>query len=298
MGTWSTSLALNDTFADIYAEFYEYYNEGLSPRDAAREVVLRNQAIIDDPEDGHEMWFALAKAQWECGKLDGRILAKVTELIESGATLETWRELGVGERDIKSRQRTLANFLSRLRQKTLKPRARRKKRPTLYEPAFQKGDCLSFKMKSGNYGGIIVLETAREAGNPYTLFLASTTIDQKVEPTLRGFQRTSILTSKVDDFALNSRNEITQVERVEACVCWCTSDGSALVKKVAALPVDKRYSLDDLSGVMFSPSIDEAVIPRIEYLLSRDPAETTAPQALSMFTRESFVQKLRRLAAR
>ena len=30
MGTWGTGISSNDTFADIYDEFFDLYNDGLS----------------------------------------------------------------------------------------------------------------------------------------------------------------------------------------------------------------------------------------------------------------------------
>ncbi len=114
MGAWGTEIDENDTFMDVYDEFFDLYNQGLSAAEITPELKAENQDLMDNPDDLDNFWFALAKAQWECKALEPEILLKVKGIIESGADLKVWGELGGGADDIEKRKTVLAKFLKDL----------------------------------------------------------------------------------------------------------------------------------------------------------------------------------------
>src|SRR5688572_2133233 len=127
MGTWGTTISSNDTFADIYGEFFELYDSGWEANDISKRLISSNQEIINDLDDCNNFWFALAKAQWECKQLDTDLYVRVKNIIDTGADIEVWRQLNADETDLKKRKIVLEKFLTDISTEKQKEKARRKK---------------------------------------------------------------------------------------------------------------------------------------------------------------------------
>lgn len=192
MGAWGIAISSNDTYADVYDEFFDLYNDGQSVEDISKKLIADNQETINEPDDSNNFWFALAKAQWECKQLDTEILERVKEIIETGSDLEIWRRLDADEKDIKKRKVVLDKFLAGLQ--TEKPKAKSRKKKIIRQPPFEKGDCLTFKLANGNYGGAVVLEAIKDTEYGHTL-LATTRINQPTKPTKNDFENAEVLIS-------------------------------------------------------------------------------------------------------
>jgi hypothetical protein len=194
MGAWGTVISSNDTFADIYDEFFKLYNDGLEVDKISRRLTAGNREIINDAYDSNNFWFALAKAQWECKQLDQDLYTRVKNIIDTGADIEVWRELDATERDLKKRKIALDKFLTDIstEKPTAKPRKKRKE-PKIVQPVFQKGDCITFKLENGNYGGAVVLEAVYDSTNPFVNLIATTRINQPNKPGLKDFETSNVL---------------------------------------------------------------------------------------------------------
>lgn len=190
MGNWGTAIKSNDTYADIYGEFFEMYNDGLEVETISKKLIAANQETIDDPDEVNNFWFALAKAQWECKQLDSELLDRVKQIIETGADLEVWRQLEADEKDIAKRKVVLDKFLAELLSDRPKPKSRKKK--IIRQPVFGKGDCLTFNLANGNYGGAVVLEAVYETELGSNL-IANTRLNQATEPTAKDFENAEVL---------------------------------------------------------------------------------------------------------
>lgn len=190
MGALGPAISSNDTYADIYSEFFDLYNDGLEVTDISKKLIDENQDTINDTDDCNNFWFALAKAQWECKQLDETLLNRVKEIIETGADLEVWRNLDAEEKDIKKRKVNLEKYLTALQSERPKAKARKKK--IIRQPVFQKGDCLTFKLENGNYGGAVVLEAIKDTEYGHNL-IATTRINQANKPTMKDFENASVL---------------------------------------------------------------------------------------------------------
>lgn len=194
MGSWGTGISSNDSFADIYDGFFELYNEGFSVSEITKKLIQENQETINIREDSNNFWFAIALAQWECKELEKSIFEKVKEIINSGKDIAIWKELDASNADIKSREIVLKKFLAKLEIEKVKPKTRKKKK--LYDSIFKKGDCLTYKMENGNYGGALVLteETQSEVG---ANFIAITTINQNNKPTIDEIKKAYVYVKKM-----------------------------------------------------------------------------------------------------
>lgn len=196
MGAWGTGISSNDTYADIYAQFIDLYNEGQSVPDISKRLIDENQEIINLEEEAPNFWFAIANGQWECKALDIEIFSKVEQIIKSGEDIRIWKELDASPADLKTREKVLYKFLSKLQTEKDKPKKRSKKR--FYNSIYQKGDCLTYLMDNGNFGGAFVLtdEQQTESGTNY---IAITTIDKQTKPTLEDFKSAEVYVKRVNE---------------------------------------------------------------------------------------------------
>lgn len=191
MGAWGTAISSNDTYADIYGEFFDLYNYGLDVAEISKKLITDNQETINDTDDCNNFWFALAKAQWECKQLNKDIFERVKNVIETGSDLQVWQKLDACEKDIKKRKVVLEKFLNELQ--TERPKAKSRKKKIVRQPIFEKGDCVIFELGNENYGGVIVLEAIKDTELGLNL-IALTRINSKVKPILKDFENSEILT--------------------------------------------------------------------------------------------------------
>lgn len=190
MGTWGTGLSSNDTFADIYGEFFELYNEGQDVKEITTKLLATNKDLLDDKGDSNNLWFAIAKAQWECKSLDKEVYNRVKYIIENKKDLDVWKELGADEKDIKQRDKILLKLLGQLGEEKTKPKSRKRKK--IVNPVFEKGTCLAFKLLNGNFGAAVVLEAIYDTPYGFNL-VAVTTINKKDKPTIQEVVKADIL---------------------------------------------------------------------------------------------------------
>lgn len=190
MGAWGTAISSNDTYSDIYGTFFDLYNEGLDVAEISKKLIADNQETINDRDESNNFWFALAKAQWECKQLDIDILERVKKIIETGSDLEVWRQLDADEKTIKKRKAVLDKFIADLQ--TDRPKAKSRKKKIIRQPVFEKGDCLTFKLANGNYGGAVVLEAIKDSEYGHNL-IATTRINQPNKPTRKDFVNAEVL---------------------------------------------------------------------------------------------------------
>lgn len=190
MGVWGTAVSSNDTYADVYGDFIDLYNKGLEVKDVSAQLILRYQSTINDNDDCNNFWFALAKAQWECKQLDPELLTKIIDIVKTGADLESWRRLDADPKSIAQRKIVLDKFLATLQTERVKAKSRKKK--VIRQPVFEKGDCLTFKLANGNYGGAVVLEANKNTEYGHNL-IALTRINQSEIPTIKDFEKAEVL---------------------------------------------------------------------------------------------------------
>ena len=126
MGVWGMGLAQSDEFCEVYERFMEAYDEGVAVPEIEKAILDSCHAEFDDA-DGvmHNVYFALAKAEWMCCAPSERILRRVQEIIESGADLEFYRELGASPSDVSLRAKKLEQFWQTLQTPRKSARKRR-----------------------------------------------------------------------------------------------------------------------------------------------------------------------------
>lgn len=172
MGCWGMGMTQSDEFCEIYNRFMEQYDKG-------EEVCEIKKAILSeyleqfDEKDGvlHDVYFAIAKAEWMCGVLSEEMLARVKEIVEKGENLVFYKELGASDKDLKLRQKKLEEFLFSLQVPREKARSRRTPAKEKDFPPFIVGDCLAYKHEGG-YRVAILLDRYKKEGWKEQIFCA------------------------------------------------------------------------------------------------------------------------------
>jgi len=160
MGCWGMGMAQSDEFCENYDNFMEEYDNGKAVAEITAGILAKYHAEFDD-DDGvmHDVYFALAKAEWMCCEQSELVLNRVKEIIESSANIEFYRELEASEKDLIVRQRNLEKFLTMIETPREKPRKRKRSAPPVEKsfPPLEIGDCFAYKYDSG-YRVICILE--------------------------------------------------------------------------------------------------------------------------------------------
>lgn len=173
MGCWGMGLTQSDEFMEIYDNFMEEYDKGKAVSDITGEILAKYHAEFDD-NDGimHDVYFALAKAEWMCCEQSDMILERVREIISSGDNVQFLRSLDATEADLKIREIKLSSFLQKLQTPRSSPRKRVKNRDGIKDlPPFSIGDCYRYNVDSG-YKVFVVLDRKKVSGFREMLFCA------------------------------------------------------------------------------------------------------------------------------
>ena len=246
MGTWGTTIKDNDAFADVYDEFFELYNKGELPLEISEKIIKNYWEMLQIEEEKHNLWFALALAQWETKSLDSKIFQTVENIVLTGADLKIWSDLGASDQDIERRKTALDKFLEKL--KSERPKAKPRRRIKQKSPVFSTGDCIAFKLKNGHFGGAVVLATDR---NPKTgnNLVATTRLNCSHTPTPKDFENAEVLLCNFAQW--QDHPEIT----------WRApdlyhKDYGQLYQRVGTIEVEIEYDPNDYEGkgYLFRPS--------------------------------------------
>ncbi len=232
MGTWGTSIGSSDTHADIYGAFFELYNNGKDVSEITEILISNNEGLLESPEYGNDFWFAIAKAQWECKQLQPAIHEKVRVIVESGSDLKVWEDLDASKGDLEKRRKVLDKFLTRLQSD--RPKAKRRKKRIIRQPLFAKGDCLAFRLETGNYGGAIILEAQHDTEFGSNL-VGVTRINLNTLPTPEDFEKAEVLLKNFQSW------------RDEPAIYWkmrIRVSGLSLINIVGSLSVNKNYLVE------------------------------------------------------
>lgn len=149
MGCWGMGLTQSDEFCEVYDRFMDAYNLGKRVSDIRNEILDEYHAEFNDA-DGvmHDVYFALAKAEWMCCEQSDLILNRVWDIIKSDANIEFYRELGAGASDLAMRRKKLAQFYQTLQTPRKAPRKRYVESEKSFPP-FQPGDCFAYNYDTG-----------------------------------------------------------------------------------------------------------------------------------------------------
>ena len=81
-----------DTAADVHGDFEEVMDAGASIEEATKRILMDYADYLDDMDDEPDVYFALAAAQLQRGALQDIIREKAIAFIDSGQTLDRWKD--------------------------------------------------------------------------------------------------------------------------------------------------------------------------------------------------------------
>lgn len=173
MGCWGMGLTQSDEFMEIYNSFMEEYDKGKAVSAITEEILAKYHLEFDD-NDGimHDVYFALAKAEWMCCEQSDKIFERVREIISSGDNIKFLRSLEATESDLKIREIRLGSFFEQLQVPRSSPRKRVKNRDGIKElPPFIVGECYRYKYND-SYRIFVVLDRKKPSGFREMFFCA------------------------------------------------------------------------------------------------------------------------------
>ena len=158
MGCWGMGLNQSDEYCEVYEIFMQSYDKGMAVAEIRQEILSQylKEFEKDDPIL-HDVYFALAKAGWMCCDQSSELMDRVKTIIDSGANLEFYRELGADDRDLALRQKKLDTFWASLQTPRAKPRKRHPAPKERELPDLTPGDLLTYKAPQGERV-LVVLE--------------------------------------------------------------------------------------------------------------------------------------------
>jgi|GEM_PF-1011511 len=151
MGAWGTGIVHNDTTADIWVEFKELYNNGLSPKEI-RIRLEKEYKPQTDKEYYSEIWTGIAYGQWMCGDLEEYTLKKVTASTEL-KWLTLWAD---DEKLLQKRMKALSEFIGKIQ--TPRPNTLKRKKIIVRHSFFKKGDVIGIRVNTKHFVAAIVTD--------------------------------------------------------------------------------------------------------------------------------------------
>ena len=149
MGAWGTGILHNDTTVDIWTEFKELYNSGLSAKEIRQQLEKEYQPEKDE-ENYSEIWTGIAYGQWMCGELEEYTLGKV-----KAATDKKWLTLWAEDKKLlQKRIKALSDFITKIQ--TLRPTSLKRKKIVIRQAFFESGDVIGIEINPEQYVAAIV----------------------------------------------------------------------------------------------------------------------------------------------
>ena len=156
MGCWGMGITQSDEFCEVYDRFLEEYDQGKTVAEITEEILSEYLSEFDE-NDGvlHDVYFAIAKAEWMCSEQSKKTLDKVQHIIDNDLNIAFYRELGATKSDLQLRYKNLQKFWETLQIPRKSPRKRNiPKNEQL--PSLPKGTVFWYRVKSDIYGAIVL----------------------------------------------------------------------------------------------------------------------------------------------
>lgn len=185
MGAWGTGILQNDTTADIWVEFKELYNNGLSPKEIR--LKLEKEYKPDSAAEYYgEIWTGIAYGQWMCGHIEDYTIKKLKDATKL-KRLTLWSD---DKKILEKRVRAISDFIQKIQTPKAKPLKRKK--VVVRHSFFSKGDVIGIKLNDNTFLAAIVTDH-QDFGNDGQNTIAFTDYIFKVHATLDEILRSNML---------------------------------------------------------------------------------------------------------
>lgn len=155
MGAWGIALSSSDTYSDVYSSFYNLFNEG-KPIDKIMEKINQDFSdIINDEDEKNDFYYAIAKAQWECGYLEDAYRIAIENIVNQNLEISRWERMGGSKNAGIKRQekvKRLLQIISSANERIKKPKPKK-----LRNSFCKKGDCVVIIDSENNFSAAVAL---------------------------------------------------------------------------------------------------------------------------------------------
>jgi len=93
VGAWGPAIFSDDLACDIRDDYRELLEDQV-PDDEATRRVIDSYRDLDDDDEMHLLWLALAAAQSQLGRLTEEVKTRALDVIDTGRDLRLWEETG------------------------------------------------------------------------------------------------------------------------------------------------------------------------------------------------------------
>jgi len=186
MGAWGIGILQNDTTADIWVEFKELYNKGLSPKEI-RLKLEKEYKPQKDREYYGEIWTGIAHGQWMCGELEDYTLRKVIDAT-SKKWLTLWKE---DEKQLLKRIAVLSQFIKKIQKK--RPSVLKRKKIVDRPVYFKTGDIIGIKVNQADYLTAIVIGHDNHPTHGENKIVLTNLLFSERQPSLKEIYKSNIL---------------------------------------------------------------------------------------------------------
>jgi len=154
----------SDQYCEVYDKFMDQYDQGKSVSEITKDILSHFSKEFNE-DDGimHDVYFALAKAEWMCCEQSQTVLNRVGTIISNDLNLGFYRELGSTESDLTLRRKKLNQFWTSLQNPKPGPRRRCPPPKERELPSVSTGDCLAYKFEDG-FRIAIILDRYKRQG--------------------------------------------------------------------------------------------------------------------------------------
>jgi hypothetical protein len=193
MGSWGIALSSSDTYSDIYSSFIDLYNEGEPIEKIMERITSDYSSVINDEDERNDFYFAIIKAQWECGLLQDKYRIELEKIVDNNLEIKRWERLGGSTKEAQRRHEEVKELLEKVSSPNSNIKIPKPKK--LRNSYFRKGDCIALKDNDDRYSAAVVLSEEEKTEWGLNLILVLKYYDS-IKPAISFFQNAECLLSK------------------------------------------------------------------------------------------------------
>lgn len=193
MGAWGIALSSSDTYSDVYSSFYNLFNESQSIDIIMERVNQDFSDVITDEDEKNDFYYAIAKAQWECGFLEEKYRIEIENIINKKLEISRWERMGGSKKDgIKRHEKVkqLFEIITLPNEKIKKPKPKK-----LRNSCYKKGDCIAIIDNENNFSAAVALSDEENTEWGLNLMLVLKYYDS-IKPNILFFETADCLLEK------------------------------------------------------------------------------------------------------
>jgi len=163
MGTLGTGIFDDDLAADVRGEYRDLIADGDSGPQATDTMLHAHRNVLTSSE-APTFWLALAATQWECGRLERRVLDEALAVLNRGSDLTRWSN---DQKLLNSRRQVLERLRKRL--SSPPPHQKRIRRRFRDNCEWEIGEVIAYRLTAGRLVLVRIVQHVTDSLGTYPL---------------------------------------------------------------------------------------------------------------------------------